>query len=104
MTVVRLIAAADFSGKPSPRFKKGTSRIPPPRPSAMPRPPATAPAAKMMSASDPVIGGTPPLALVSLNVVERERFERRVGQAERRGFGAGAFNVPFVHLHALDHP
>ena len=57
ITVVRLIAAAAAIGKLRPRFRKGTRKMPPPRPSSAPRLPATVPAAKMISVRTAVTAG-----------------------------------------------
>ena len=45
MTVMRLVAIEISYGSPSPMFRKGTRKTPPPMPSSAPRAPATAPAA-----------------------------------------------------------
>jgi hypothetical protein len=50
ITVVRLIAAAAVKGNPRTRLRNGTRNTPPPSPSSAPRPPDTAPTAKMISA------------------------------------------------------
>src|SRR4051812_44640246 len=49
MTVVRLMAAATPIGIPMPSVRNGTRKIPPPIPRVDPRPPATVPAARMIS-------------------------------------------------------
>src|SRR5207253_10719655 len=54
ITVERLIAAADFNGKPSASVRNGTRKMPPPSPRTTPSAPATAPAPKMTSASGAV--------------------------------------------------
>ena len=59
MTVQRLIAAAVRSGKPSARFRSGTRKTPPPRPSIEPIDPASAPDPKMIKTSDSVTEGIP---------------------------------------------
>src|SRR6185503_11500494 len=82
MTVERLIAAADFSGNPSASVRNGTRKMPPPRPRATPRPPATAPEPKMMTASSAV------------------RFR---GFNGFRGFWFGGFTNPLHLLNLLNH-
>src|SRR5262249_24421799 len=51
ITVVRLIAAATVIGRPSTRFRKGTTKMPPPRPSVAPKAPAATPAIRMTRVS-----------------------------------------------------
>ena len=57
ITVVRLIAAAAPKGKPSTRFRNGTRKTPPPRPSSAPSAPEATPTPKMIDASASVRTG-----------------------------------------------
>jgi hypothetical protein len=57
ITVVKLMAAATVNGRCRARLRKGTSSTPPPMPSSAPKPPETAPAAKMIAARRGVTTG-----------------------------------------------
>src|SRR5262249_21946533 len=71
ITVVRLIAAAVVIGKWNPRLRKGTRKMPPPRPSSAPSAPAAAPATKMIKVSAGVTAGTD-RALARRRRIDRE--------------------------------
>src|SRR6266850_37752 len=96
ITVVRLIAAATVNGKLRPRLRNGTRNTPPPMPRRAPRPPATAPAAKMIRASAGVTIGIrtkpPPRSrreLSRLCQIPRGLFDRaRLGLLACRPVGA----------------
>src|SRR5438105_4371668 len=111
ITVVRLMAAAAVNGNPRTRFRNGTRKTPPPRPSSAPRLPETAPAAKMIAASEAVTIGNAEshlelarLLQVSGRLLDRARlrlFARRsVGAREARA-GIDVRDRAVVHVAEL---
>src|SRR5437016_4993185 len=96
-------------------MSNGTMTTPPPRPVSAPRRPATTEPSHTAAVNARMLireqrldetwhPGLPGLLLVGCRVAERERLERRVGEAKSRRFGRRAIRVPSIDGHSLDHP